>query len=97
VGYSESSSEQYPSIYVAGRQVNDPLGLGNLEAEVPVVAGGGSQQQTNNAWGNYSAMRIDVNDGMNGCTFWYTNEYYMLTAPIDWSTQIASATFSNCH
>jgi hypothetical protein len=97
VGYSESSSTQYPSIYVAGRQVNDPVGLGNLEPEVLVVAGSGSQTDTSSRWGDYTSMRIDLNDGMNGCTFWYTNEYYMTTTGFDWSTQIASAKFSNCH
>jgi hypothetical protein len=97
VGYSESASNQYPSIYLAGRQVNDPVGLGNLEAEVQVVAGTGAQLDTSNRWGDYSAMRIDTNDGTNGCTFWYTQEYYMATASFDWSTQIASAKFANCN
>ncbi len=104
VGYSESCGDTcpggtptYPSIYVAGRQVNDPLGLGNLESEVQVVAGSGSQPDTSNRWGDYSAMRIDTNDGMNGCTFWYTQEYYTVTQRFDWSTQIASAKFSNCN
>ena len=97
VGYSESSSDKYPSIYLAGRQVNDPLGLGNLEPEVLVVAGSGSQPDTSNRWGDYSSMRIDTTDGMGGCTFWYTTEYYMVTQTFDWSTQIASAKFSNCH
>jgi hypothetical protein len=87
----------YPSNFVAGRQVNDPLGLGNLEAEVNVVAGSGSQPDTANRWGDYSSMRIDTNDGMNGCTFWYTQEFYQVTATFSWSTQVASAQFSNCH
>ena len=74
-----------------------PLGLGMLEAEVPVVAGSGSQPDTSSRWGDYSSMRIDTNDGMNGCTFWYTQEYYMVTQTFDWSTQVASAKFSNCN
>ena len=41
---------------------------------------------------DYSSMRID----QDGCTFWYTTEYYQLTASFDWSTQIASAKFANC-
>jgi hypothetical protein len=104
VGYSESCGDTcpggtptYPSIYIAGRQVNDPLGLGNLEAEVKVVGGTGSQPATGGRWGDYSSMRIDLNDGMHGCTFWYTTEYYMVTQNFDWSTQIASAKFSNCN
>jgi hypothetical protein len=106
LGYSEScgsscpggtSGGVYPSIFIAGRQVNDPLGLGNLEAEVEVVAGSGSQPDTSDRWGDYSSMRIDTNDGMNGCTFWYTQEFYQVTQSFDWSTQINSAQFSNCN
>ncbi len=106
LGYSESCGSTcpggtdggvYPSVYIAGRQVNDPLGLGNLEAEVQVVGGEGSQPQTANRWGDYSSMRIDTNDGHGGCTFWYTQEFYMVTQEFDWSTQIASAKFSNCN
>ena len=89
VGYSKSCGDTcpdgtatYPSVYLAGRQVNDPLGLGNLESEVTVVDGTGSQPCTANRWGDYSSMRIDTNDGMNGCTFWYTTEYYMVTAAV---------------
>jgi len=106
LGYSESCGDTcpggtnggvYPSIFIAGRQVNDPLGLGQLEAEVQVVGGTGSQPDTSNRWGDYSSMRIDTNDGMHGCTFWYTTEYYMVTQRFDWSTQINSAKFSNCN
>jgi hypothetical protein len=104
VGFSKScgntcpgGAPTFPSIAIAGRQVNDPLGLGMLEAEVPVVAGSGSQPDTSSRWGDYSSMRIDTNDGMNGCTFWYTQEYYMVTQTFDWSTQVASAKFSNCN
>jgi hypothetical protein len=34
---------------------------------------------------------------MNGCTFWYTTEYYTVTQQFDWSTQIASAQVSGCN
>lgn len=104
VGYSKScgntcpnGTATYPSIYLAGRTVADPIGLGNLESEVSLVDGTGSQPSTANRWGDYSSMRIDTNDGMNGCTFWYTTEYYMVTQQFDWSTRIGSAQFSNCH
>ncbi len=106
LGYSESCGSTCPGgtnggfirrSIVAGRQVNDPLGLGNLEAEVQVVGGEGSQPDTSNRWGDYSTMRIDTNDGHGGCTFWYTQEFYMVTQQFDWSTQIASAKFSNCN
>jgi len=92
-----TSGGVYPSVYIAGRQVNDPLGLGQLEAETQVVGGAGSQPDTANRWGDYSSMRIDTNDGMGGCTFWYTQEYYLVTQTFDWSTQVNSAKFSNCN
>ena len=104
VGYSKSCGDtcpggtaEYPSVYIAGRIVNDPLGLGKLEPEVQVVEGSGSQPDTSNRWGDYSSMRIDLNDGMNGCTFWYTTEYYQVTQRFDWSTQVASIKFNNCN
>jgi len=97
LGYSESCGDScpggaamYPSIFLAGRTASDPLGT--LESEVPVVMGSGSQPDTSNRWGDYSSMRID----QDGCTFWYTTEYYKVTQSFDWSTQVASAKFANC-
>jgi len=92
VGYSESSSTIHPAINVAGRTISDPLGT--LEAEANIINGTGSQPDTSNRWGDYSAMRIDSSDN---CTFWYSTEYYQVTQRFDWSTRIASAKFSNCH
>jgi len=103
LGYSESCGSTcpggtpggvYPSVYITGRTVNDPVGLSNMEAETRVVAGSGSQPDTSDRWGDYSAMRIDPTDH---CTFWYTQEFYEVTQSFDWSTKIASAKFSNCH
>ncbi len=95
LGYSQSSATTHPAIYVAGRINNDPVGLNNLESELLVVQGNGSQPDTSDRWGDYSAMRIDPTDH---CTFWYTTEYYMVTQSFDWSTQIASAKFATqCH
>jgi hypothetical protein len=94
VGYSESSSSTHPSIQIAGRVLNDSVGLNNLESELLVVQGNGSQPDTSSRWGDYSSMRIDPVDH---CTFWYTTEYYLVTQSFDWSTQVASAKFSNCN
>jgi hypothetical protein len=97
LGYSESCGDtcpggtpMFPSIFVAGRVPGDPLGT--LEPEALVVGGAGSQPDTSNRWGDYSSMRID----QDGCTFWYTTEYYKVTQSFDWSTQIASVKFANC-
>ncbi|MGA2002338.1 MAG: choice-of-anchor D domain-containing protein [Terriglobales bacterium] len=97
LGYSEScgnscpgGTAMYPSIYVAGRTAADTLGT--LESELQLVAGSGSQPDTANRWGDYSSMRID----QDGCTFWYTQEYYKATQTFDWSTQVGSFTFAGC-
>ncbi len=93
LGYSKSSSTVHPAIGLAGRQVTDPLST--LSDEVlPPLNNNGAQPDTSNRWGDYSAMRIDPVDN---CTFWYTTEYYMVTASFDWSTQMVSATFPGCH
>lgn len=90
MGYSESSSSIYPAIAITGRTLSDPLGT--MENEETVIEGGGSQNASSGAWGNYSSIRIDD----DGCTFWYTNEYYLETGLFTWSTQLASAKFAGC-
>jgi hypothetical protein len=90
VGYSESSSQMHPAIGLAGRKASDPLSQLSDEVLVPINNNG---SQTSSPWGDYSSMRIDPVDN---CTFWYTTEYYMVTASFDWSTQIVSAKFSGC-
>ena len=91
LGYSVSSSSLYPSISFTGRVPGDALGT--MEAEASIVAGSGSQTDTGDRWGDYTSMAIDAADD---CTFWYTNQYYMVTATFDWSTRIASLKFPGC-
>ena len=64
-----------------------------MEPDFLVVSGTGSQLDTSGRWGDYSSMRIDP----DGCTFWYTTEYYMVTQNFYWSSQIANVKFANCH
>ena len=90
VGYSVASSVTFPSIRYTGWEVGNTLGT--LQAETPLVAGGGSQTGYNR-WGDYSAMRIDPSDD---CTFWYTQEYYATTQAGNWYTRIGSFKFSAC-
>jgi hypothetical protein len=90
VGYSVSSSAINPAIRYAGRLVTDTLGtLG--QGEATLIAGTGSQSGGYNRWGDYSAMTVDP----NGCTFWYTTEYYVTTG-YNWQTRIASFQFPGC-
>jgi Ca2+-binding RTX toxin-like protein len=93
LGYSTSSSTTFPSVMAAGRLASDPLGqLPN--GEVNIVTGGGVQPSSVR-WGDYSAMRVDPVDG---CTFWYGQEYIPSTVPgiSNWRTRIAALRFSSC-
>lgn len=96
MGYSISSTTTYPSIAITGRVFSDPLGT--LEPELSVISGSGAYvgvfDFNKNRWGDYTSMRLDPGDG---CTFWYTNEYYTQTGNDSaWSTQINSAKFAGC-
>jgi len=91
LGYSISSPSMSPSISYTGRVPSDALGT--MESEAQTVAGTGSQSFTANRWGDYTSMAID---GADDCTFWYTNQYYMVTAQFDWSTRLASFKFPSC-
>jgi hypothetical protein len=90
LGYSKSSAEMYPSIYVTGRTPTDPLG--QMEGEVELYAGTGSETG-GGRWGDYSNVVID---GSDGCTFWYAQEYYAVTGG-PWQTELTSFKFNNCH
>ena len=91
LGYSVSSSSQFPSIRYTGRAPTDAPGT--MQAENVILNGSGSQQHSLSRWGDYSAMTIDPVDD---CTFFYTNEYLKSNGTFNWSTQIASFRFPNC-
>jgi Big-like domain-containing protein len=95
IGYSVSSSTQFPAIRYAGRLASDPINTLS-QTETSLIEGTGSQ--TGNCggsactrWGDYSAMTLDP----NGCTFWYANEYYV-TSGLNDHTRIGSFTFPGC-
>ena len=85
IGYSVSSTSTFPSIRVAGRRKNDPLG--ELGTEVECHAGTGSQIGSANRWGDYSSMSVDP---MDHNTFWYTQEYYEDSGSFDFKTRVCS-------
>lgn len=96
VGYSVSNSTTFPGIRYAGRLSGDPAGQLS-QGEAVLLNGGGSQTKRFligpiTRWGDYSAMAIDPSDG---CTFWYTTEYYK-TSGTQWSTRIGSTKFPAC-
>lgn len=90
LGFSISGTGMYPSVHYTGRTPSTTKGA--MGAEDTLINGGGSQTGTNDRWGDYSAMQLDP----NGCTFWYTNEYYLSTSSFNWRTKISSLRFPNC-
>lgn len=92
LGYSVSSSTTYPSIRYTGRFSSDPMGV-MAQGEGSLIMGSGSQTHDASRWGDYSMMAVDPQDG---CTFWYTQEYYEFTSIAGWQTRISSFKFPNC-
>jgi uncharacterized repeat protein (TIGR01451 family) len=92
LGFSASSAAIHPKIGYAGRLATDPPSQ-LLQGEADLFQGNGSQQATNNRWGDYSDMAVDPVDD---CTFWYTQEYYATTGAANWRTRIGSFRFPSC-
>src|SRR5262249_39463738 len=95
LGYSTSSSTLFPAIKYAGRLSSDPAGT-LPRTEVSLFDGTGTQSgncggSPCHRWGDYSAMSLDP----DGCTFWYTNEYYATTGLND-LTRNGSFRFPSC-
>jgi hypothetical protein len=89
LGYSISSADLFPAIRIAGRLAPETPSL-LPQAEVEVRAGAGSQEFINR-WGDYSAMTVSP----DGCTFYYTNEYYAVTGT-NWQTWIIPLRYPSC-
>jgi hypothetical protein len=92
IGYNVGSRTLNPAIRYAGRLVGDPLNtLG--QSETSLIEGTGAPSSGNfNRWGDYSEMSVDPVDG---CTFWFTGEYYATTGA-NWQTRIGSFKFPGC-
>ncbi len=91
LGFSVSSHNVFPSVYVASRAANDPAGA--LFGPLVLVNGSGVQINSFRRWGDYSSMSVDPVDD---CTFWYTQEYYANTGIINWATRISAFKFNSC-
>ena len=91
LGFSASSSAIHPQVHYATRAVTDPPST--LTAETDAFDGSGSQTDTSNRWGDYSAMTVDPVDD---CTFWYTQEYYSTNSSFNWRTRVVNFKFSTC-
>jgi carboxypeptidase family protein len=102
IGYSASSASLFPAIRYAGRLSTDPASTFG-QSETSLIEGTASQccnfsdGSINNRWGDYSAMTIDP----DGCTFWYTTQYYESPQPTtlvgdNWQTRIGSFKYPSC-
>ena len=92
LGYSVASSTTFPSIRYTGRLAADPSDL-MPQGEVSLIEGSGSQLSTYSRWGDYSMMAVDPVDG---CTFWYTQEYIENTGNAPWQTRVGAFKFPSC-
>lgn len=92
LGYSSSSTTQYPSIEYVGRLAGDPLNT-MPQAAGTIKAGAGSQTGAQARWGDYTAMAVDP---LDDCTFWYVNQYMKQTSVKNWSTWIANFKYPGC-
>ena len=94
IGYSTSNSTTNPGIKYAGRLATDSL---NTFSQTEQLLWQGTGTQSGNCggtctrWGDYTAMMLDP----DGCTFWYTNEYYTASGLND-LTRIGAFAYPQC-
>ncbi|HEY8019124.1 MAG TPA: hypothetical protein VIG53_06460 [Actinomycetota bacterium] len=91
IGYSLSSGKIFPSIGVVGRTAGAPANTLDL-GERKVFTGLGSEDGNYGRWGDYSAMTV----AEDGCTFYYTTQYYKKTGQWKWATQVLRFTIPGC-
>ncbi len=99
LGYSAANAGNNPSIRYNGRLAGDALN-GLPQGEATMFSGTGSQGASScsagtcTRWGDYSGMTLDP----DGCTFWYTTEYYDSASGGNWRTRVGSFSFApnNC-
>jgi hypothetical protein len=95
IGYTTSNATTNPALQYAGRLAADPVNS-ITQTEQLMFQGTGSQSGNCGSgscirWGDYSAMSLDP----DGCTFWYTNEYYAANGLND-LTRIGAFSFPQC-
>jgi hypothetical protein len=95
MGYTAASSTLLPALRWAGRLAGDPAST-LPQTEVDMQTGTGTQLGNCGGspctrWGDYSTMTLDP----DGCTFWYTGEYYIATG-LNWQNRIGSTRYPTC-
>jgi hypothetical protein len=93
LGFSISSSSLHPGVHYTGRLAGDPLGSIGSQGEGSFIDGAGSQTGSLHRWGDYSSMSIDPVDG---CTFWYSNQYIPSNGSFNWHTRNGSFQLPGC-
>jgi hypothetical protein len=91
VGYSISSSATHPGLNASWFSLTNP----NAPSEITLYDGTADLENTWH-WGSYDSMTVDPVDG---CTFWYVNEYYPVNQTgslINWHTRIANFKLAGC-
>jgi hypothetical protein len=91
VGYSVSSGTTHPGIRASWWNLKG----GTAPTEISLFSGSGDEQNTGQ-WGDYTSMTVDPVDG---CTFWYVNEYFAQNQtgkPYNWDTRISNFKLAGC-
>jgi len=94
MGYSVASGTLNPAIRYAGRLAGDAVNS-ITQTETSLIAGAGTQSGTCGGtctrWGDYSTMSVDP----DGCTFWFTTEYYAANG-LNHHTRIGAFAYPSC-
>ena len=96
MGFTKSSLEINPSIWLTGRQHDDPLGqmtYGEIELFRGLnYANNYSSSSGRNRWGDYASMMVDP---LDDTTFWFTSMYPLKNTNVgNWSTRIIAFSMS---
>jgi len=91
VGYSVSSGTTHPGIRASWWNLKSSTAA----TEITLFSGSGDEQNAGQ-WGDYTSMTVDPVDG---CTFWYVNEYFAQNQtgkPYNWDTRISNFKLPGC-
>lgn len=91
VGYTVASPSVHPGIRASTFNLRSAFAPSEI-----VILNGAADEQNAKQWGDYTSMTVDPVDG---CTFWYTNEYFMTNqvgTPLTWQTRIAHFKLATC-
>ena len=91
VGYSVSSGTTHAGIRASWWNLKSAT----APTEISLFSGSGDEQNAGQ-WGDYTSMTVDPVDG---CTFWYVNEYFAQNQtgkPYNWDTRISNFQLPGC-